>query len=150
MIILTIFAFKNVRQIKAVPRQQRNQIRSMTKKDFQLIRCLFVQDIVFIFLGTFLSVYSVYAAVTRDQISTPLTQAIVSFVNDLFTFIFSFFYCSNFFVFISGSKAFRVELHRLICKMCGKEVRPIRENENKQENMELNVAVVINVVSSQA
>ncbi len=73
----------------------------------------------------------------------------MNFLKGLFTFSFSFFYCSNFFVFISGSKAFRVELHRLICKMCGKEVRPIRENEPKQENMELNV-VVVNVVTSQA
>ena len=48
MIILSIFAFKNVRHIRAIPRQQRHQIRSMTKKDFQLLRCLFVQDIVYI------------------------------------------------------------------------------------------------------
>ena len=42
MIILCIFAFKNVRRIRAIPREKRHQIRSMTKKDFQLLRCLFV------------------------------------------------------------------------------------------------------------
>jgi hypothetical protein len=41
MIILSVFAFKNIRHIRIVPRQQRNQIRSMTKKRFS-ITSLFV------------------------------------------------------------------------------------------------------------
>ena len=60
MIILCIFAFKNVRHIRAIPREKRNQIRSMTKKDFQLLRCLFVQNIVFIVFSSPISIYNVY------------------------------------------------------------------------------------------
>ena len=48
MIILTILALKNVGHIKSIPRRRQNQLRSMTKKDFQLLRCLFTQDIVYI------------------------------------------------------------------------------------------------------
>jgi len=147
MIILIMVAFKNVRQIKIIPRQQRQQIRSMTKKDFQLLRCLFFQDIVYILLTTFYAGYFAYATVTKDQIRTPLEQAINSFLTNLTSWLFSIFYDSNFFIFISVSKAFRNELKRTIYKLCGKQIIIMRDDENNQNNMELNVAVVNNMTS---
>jgi hypothetical protein len=147
MIILIILAFKNVRQIKIIPRQQRNQIRSMTKKDFQLLRCLFVQDIVYIFLSFFVTANSTYTTVMKNQIQTSLEQTINSFLTKFFTWLYFIFYCSNFFIFISVSKAFRNELKRIIYKLCGKQIIIIRDDENNQNNMELNVAVVKNMTS---
>ena len=51
MIVLSILSFKNVRHIRPVPRQQRKQLRSMTKKDFQLLRCLYVHNISLYYLS---------------------------------------------------------------------------------------------------
>jgi hypothetical protein len=81
MIILSITAFKNVRQLRAIPRHQRQQIRSMTKKDFQLLRCLFVQDVVYILFSVSISVYIVYAPATVRKTRTPLEKAF----DDLFS-----------------------------------------------------------------
>jgi hypothetical protein len=54
MLILSVLSFKNVHHIRTIPREKRQQIRSMKKKDFQLLRCLFVHDIVFIPLALLL------------------------------------------------------------------------------------------------
>jgi hypothetical protein len=147
MIILSIFSFKNVHHIRIVPRQQRNQIRSMTKKDFQLLRCLFAQDLVFIALDLWINIYFVYSAAIKDQTQTALQQAIDDFLNNFLTFIYNLSYCSSFFIFVGISKAFRQELKRLVFKIVGKQLVPIREEENRQENIELNVVVVSNIVS---
>jgi hypothetical protein len=151
MIILSMFTFKNVRRIRAIPRQQRKQIRSMTKKDFQMLRCLFVQDIVYIVFSFFLSIDYVYEAATSNQIQTPLVQAIDNFVHYFLTFLHDVPFCASFFIFISVSKAFRNELKRTIYKIFGKNLMAVREEENIQENaggdnIELNVAVVNPVV----
>jgi hypothetical protein len=147
MIVLTIFSFKNVRRIRAIPRQQRNKVRSMTKKDFQLLRCLFVQDIVYISLSTFFNICSIYTEVMGDQLQTPLEQAINNFLTKFSTFFYNIFYCSNFFIFLIGSKAFRQELKRMIYKLCGKQLIVMQDDENKQNNMELNVVAKSNTGS---
>ncbi len=152
MITLSMFTFKNVRRIRAIPRQQRKQIRSMTKKDFQMLRCLFVQHIVYIVFSIFLSIDYVYGAATSNQIQTPLGQAIDNFVLYFLTFLHDVPFCSSFFIFISVSKAFRTELKRTIYKIVGKDLMAVREEENIQENagrdnIELNIAVVNPIVS---
>jgi hypothetical protein len=151
MIILSIFSFKNIRRIRSIPRQQRNQIRTMTKKDFQLIRCLFAQDIVYIFLGVSANFYGVYNSATKDQLRTPLENAILNLLQTIFDFLFFAVYCTHFFVFFAVSKAFRNEIKRMVYKIFGKDSTAIRREENNQEepvrdNIELNVVHVNNVV----
>jgi len=147
MLILSMFAFKKVSHIRIVPRLQRNQIRSMTKRDFQLLRCLFAQDIVYITCSLGTTVYYVYSVTASNQMGTPLEQAIYNFLGNLFTFIYIISYCVSFFIFISISKAFRQELKRIIYKICRKNLMTLREEENRQENIELNVVVVSTIVS---
>ena len=147
MILLPILAFKNVRHIRIVARQQRNQIRSMTKKDFQLLRCLFAHDLVFIGFCLWSNMYYVYSTVTRNQAQGTSRQAIDSFLNEFLSFFYYIFFCSSFFIFVSISKAFRHELKRSILKIVGKQLAPMREEENKQENIDLNVITVNSVVS---
>jgi hypothetical protein len=48
MIILCIFAFKHVHRIRGIPREKRNQIRSMPKKDIQLLRVVYLFKVLFI------------------------------------------------------------------------------------------------------
>ena len=153
MIILCVLSVKNVRHIRAVPREKRNQqIRSMNKKDFQLLRCLFVQDVVYICLSMPYVTYYVYQAATRDQVRAAVDQALVSFINRFIIMIYGIYYASSFFIFVIVSRAFRHELKRLICKMVGKEVNPIREEENRPENIvgdnvEMNIVPTIVLAS---
>jgi hypothetical protein len=119
----------------------------MKKKDFQLLRCLFVQGIVYIPFAMLIDGDYVYEAATRDQTQTPLEQAINNFLNDFFTFLYNIQCCTSFYIFIAISKAFRHDLKRMAYKICGKDLMPIREEEeNRQNNVELNVIVVSNVV----
>jgi hypothetical protein len=148
MIILCILSFKNVRRILAIPQQQWNQIRSMTKKDFQLLRFLFVQDIVYIIFSIFLSIYYVYRTVTSNQIQTTLEQAIDQFLLSFLSFMYHIPFCVNFFIFIIVSKVFRTELKRKVYKIFGKDLMAVREEDNRQKNIgnnniERNVAISI-------
>ena len=135
MIILYIVAFKNVRHIRSIPRQQ---IRKMTKKDFQLLRCLFVQDIVYILFSIPFSIFTVYQAATVYQIRTTLQETIVDFINHNSFILHHVPYCVSFYIFILVSKAFRQELKRMIYKII---------LINDEENIELNIAVVNHNVS---
>jgi hypothetical protein len=119
MIIMSILSFKNVHRIRAIPRQQRQQIRSMTKKDFQLLRCLFVQDVVYISVSLLPSLYSIYKTVTKNQTRTSLQEAIADFLDNFFTFIY-FIFCV--------SKAFRNELKRCTYKILGKYLNGVNIN----------------------
>ena len=149
MIVLSIFSFKNVRQIRAIPRRQRREVRSMTKKDFQLLRCLFLQTVVYILVTICSTFYSPYKVISRDQKRTPLQQAIVDFLDNLFTFIYFIFFCSGFFIFICVSKAFRQEVKQLIYKMVGKDLLALpREEEHGHEDLEKRkTELVVGVVS---
>ncbi|CAF3833530.1 unnamed protein product [Adineta steineri] len=136
MIILSILSFKNVRQIRILPRQQRGQVRTMKKKDFQLLRCLFVQGIVFTFCSMFITAYYTYEAVERDQIQTSRNEAISTFLNNLFSFIYNIPFCANFYIFVSFSKAFRQDVKQLVRKVFGKDtIAPREEEPNNGENI---------------
>ncbi|CAF1255033.1 unnamed protein product [Adineta steineri] len=135
MIILCIFSFKNIRHIKIVRHRQRNQIRSMTKKDFQLLRCLFAHGIAYVFFRIGINMYFGYEAITRDVIRTSLHQAIDIFLNNFLSLLFNISYSISFFIYIIISKAFRHELKRMIYKIFGRDLIPIRD-------VELNVVVV--------
>ena len=149
MIALCAVSFKNVRRIRAVPREKRNQqIRTMNKKDFQLLRCLFVQDLVYICFSMLAILFSVYQAVTRDQTRTAWDRALLNLVGRLVNVLYTMYFASSFFISVIVSRAFRLELKRLIYKIIGKNVNPIREEENQfdtiaKDNAELNVVAVI-------
>ncbi len=147
MIILLKLAFKNVRRILAFPREQRKQIRSMTKKDFQLLHCLFVQDIVYIVCNIFLNVYYVYAVARMDQNQTSLEATISDFLHKILNFLQFIPFCGSFFIFMVVSKVFRNELKRMMYKMIGKNLTPIHEEENRQEHVRRD-SVKLNVVNT--
>ena len=142
MIVLSILAFKNVRRIRAVPRQQRKQVRSMTKKDFQLLRCLYMHNIVYILSTVPLGVSVVYSRILKIQAFTPRTQAIDMFLTNIGSVLHYVPYCCSFFIFVGMSKAFRQELKRAAYKMCGKDPtavargddEPVAEEDGTKEN----------------
>ena len=145
MIILSKLAFKNIRHIRPVPRQQRKQMRTMTKKDFQLLRSLFVYDIVYILCTIVLSFYYVYLISGLDRIQTSLEATISGFLEKFLNFIRFIPFCTCFVIFMAVSKAFRNELHRMIWSRFGQTPPPIREEENPPNNIEKDT-VHLNVV----
>ncbi|CAF1172823.1 unnamed protein product [Adineta steineri] len=146
MMILSILAFKNVRRIRSFPHQQRNQLRSMNKKDFQLLRCLYVQDIIYIICTGIPSIIEIYENITMDEVHTPVENAIVNLIGDLGLFLYHIPYCASFYIYISMSKAFRHELKRLIYKIWCKNLISIREEEHRQGNIELNVVDIVSTI----
>ena len=146
MVILSVLSFKNVRRIRAIPRQQRREGRSMTKKDFQLLRCLFVQDVVYISLSIGSTFYSVYKIITNGYRRTLLQQAIMDFVTNLVGFTYFIFYCTSFFIFICWSKAFREEVKQVIYKVFMENLAIMREEE--QNHNTSNTKPTMNVVSA--
>ena len=146
MIILCLFTFQNIRHIRTVPRQQRHELRTMTKKDFQLLRCLFVHDIVYIIFTIGFSIYTVYKAATIHHTRQPLEQAIVEFIEHFNECLHHVPYCINFYIYIVISKAFRHALKRMIYKKLGKELPVIHEEEQPgKDHTELD-AVVVNPI----
>ena len=144
MIILSILAFKNVRRIRAVPRQKRNEVRTMNKKDFQLLRCLYIHNIVYVFCSIILVSGITYGSTIALQNPTPMVQAVNSFLNNFGAFIHYIPYCSSFFIFVCVSKAFRQELKRMAYKICGKELIIVRGGEEEiqqQQPARENIAV---------
>jgi hypothetical protein len=149
LFVLCMFAWKNVRRIRALPRQKRiHQIRTMTKKDFQLLRCLFMQDIVYIFFSLLFIIFYVYEVMTKNLVRTSWQTAILNFVEKFIFILYNIYFSSNFLVFIILSKAFRYELKRIIYSIIGKNLYSIRKEENRlnnigRDNVELNVVVVV-------
>ena len=139
MFVLCMFAFKNVRRIRAIPRDKRTQqLRSMTKKDFQLLRCLFVQDIVYIFFSMIFILFYIYQTVAANERQTAWELALLNFLSKLIAAFYYMYFCSSFFIFVTVSKAFRHELKRVFYKIIGIEFHPMREEEARPDNSELN------------
>ena len=134
MVILSILSFKNVRRIRTVPRQQRKEIRSMTRKDFQLLRCLYAHSVVYILCSLPISFSIVRSTTVRYQNRTPLEQAVDTFLNDVGAFLHYFPYCTSFFIFVSMSKAFRYELKRWAYLICSKDPATIQTGGDDENN----------------
>jgi hypothetical protein len=116
----------------------------MTTKDFQLLRCLFVHDIVYIIASFFPSAYSIYAVANGGQMPTLLGRAIDDFFKSLSTFFYFTFFSSSFFIFLDVSNAFRHELKRMLYKLSGQHLLPLREEEdNGQKNIPRNNVEVL-------
>ncbi|CAF1170592.1 unnamed protein product [Adineta ricciae] len=135
MIILCSVSFKNVRHIRLVSRQRRNQERTMTKKDFQLLHCLFAHGVTYVIFRIGINISYGYDAITRGQARTATQQAIETFVNNFLVLLFNSWYCISIFIYVGISKAFRYELKKMLYKTCGIEVLPLREEENRQEKI---------------
>ncbi|UJR32702.1 hypothetical protein I4U23_020161 [Adineta vaga] len=143
IIILSIFSFKNVRHIHVFPRHQRRDLRSMTKKDFQLLRCLFAFDIIYIVFSISLVVYMAYSVTIANTIQTSLERAINNFFGDCSHFLHHIPYSTSFFIFILVSKAYRHELKRMVFKLFRKNLPVMQTKENPQHH-------IISVVESVA
>jgi hypothetical protein len=128
--ILCIFSFEKLHHIQKIrqQQQQRAYIQPITKKDFQILRCLFVHIIIYMIATVFSAVLSIYSVATKSKSRIPLEQAVHDFFSDLFT-VFSFsYYGASFFIFFIVSKAFRSELKRLVSKIFGKLLQCNRKN----------------------
>ena len=154
MVILSTLAFKNVRMIRIVPRQRQRELRSMNKKDFQLLRCLFAQNIIYILFSIPIVFSVVYSRILRYRTLTQLDVAIVTFLNNIGTFFHSIPYCSSIVIFLVISRAFRQELKRWYHKILLKDWILPNEEENRiagtqtNENCELrNVGINYIVIS---
>jgi hypothetical protein len=143
LIILSVLTFKNARRIRAIPRQQRREIRTMNKKDFQLLRCLYVHNIVYIIFSILIVVSIVYSETLKYETSTRMEQAVSNFLSNIGGFLYYIPYCTSFFIFANVSKAFRLELKRLAYNIRRKDLAAVRKQEPTRNNIELN-----NVVST--
>lgn len=123
--ILVIITFKNVRQIHLIPRQQRQQIRPMHRKDFQLLRCLYALDVAHIFFTGFIGLYYVYDSVTKSSSLSPIHQAIKHFLDGFTLFLCHIFYCIDFPIFISISKTFRQDVKQIMSTIFYHKLRRI-------------------------
>jgi len=131
MIALCLLSFKNVKQIRIISSHQRQVTRSMTKKDFQLLRCLFVQDLVFILFGMLIIINYLYMTATSYQTRTVLRSTIENFLKYLFNLFYAVPFAADFFVFILVSKAFRSECKRIVCRTVRKRTESIQNNEHR-------------------
>lgn len=154
--ILSIASFKNVRRIRSLPRRQRQQLHSMHRKDFQLLHCLYVHDIVHTHFTVYAGIFYTYEAATKYQTRTVLHRAVDQLLNGLGIFSHHISYCVSFVIFICVSKVFRQEIQQLLCKTHTKSSSPIRSEEEERhrpasdgsENGGLNVVSTIHIVNS--
>lgn len=128
--ILVLLSFKNVRSIRRLSRHQRErQIRIMKKKDFELLRCLCVIDIIYTFFSMLSLIYNIFYELYGRVERTLLDQAIYYFLGRLFTLLNLIPYGSCFWIFLIVSKAFRREIRRIFCK----KLMHLGEYENNEE-----------------
>ncbi|CAF1471766.1 unnamed protein product [Adineta ricciae] len=148
MIILSVLAFKNVRRIQAVARQRRQVIRSMNKKDFQLLRCLYVHNIIYIICSTLVVFAIGYSLRLNYETSTAVELAIQNFLIGSGTFIHYLPYISNIFVFICVSKAFRMEVKRVILKIYRRDLNTMRDTEENNQPEVIRNNIGLNTIIS--
>ncbi|CAF1314980.1 unnamed protein product [Adineta ricciae] len=136
MFILCILSFQNVRRIRNISRQQRrNQIRTMKKKDFQLLHCLFVQNLVFITFAFLVNSNFVYGTILRESSPTSLPYIIQQFLDQFLSVLYNIPYCTNFYIFIFMSKSFRQDVYRLVLKLFRKESMVSGDDENNEHHI---------------
>ena len=80
-----------------------------------------------------------------DQSRTPLGKVLDDLFSSVSNFLHHLPFCASFVIFLSVSKAFRNEWKRIIGRIVGHEVAPLREEDNKQQQIEKNNAE-LNVV----
>ena len=111
--ILCILCFVSFKTIHRIHKYSDSQLRPIKKRDFQLLRCLFVYNVVYILTNISSTIHAVYTEITRKQSRTESQQVLQNFFGDLFTFIGFIFYASSFFIFFTISKSFRRNFKKL-------------------------------------
>ena len=133
MIILSVLSFKNVHRIRSIPRRQRQIGRTMHKKDFQLLRCLFAKDIIYIFCNIFLCFYVIFNTITSSRVRTLWEQQLNALLFHVSSLIHHISSCASFFTYVLISRAFRQDFQRLVWKMVGKDIPAIRDDEPNEQ-----------------
>ena len=136
MIVLLTLSFKNVRRIRSIPRRQRQIGRTMHKKDFQLLRCLFAKDILYIVFNTFLCFYLIYKSIRKSQTQTIGQQQLDVFAFNLGYLIHQIPFCVSLYTYSLISRAFRQDFKRLVWKMIGKNNTVVTPEEGEQNEQE--------------
>lgn len=135
MIVVCIFAFKNIRKSPIIQRQQQQQQRRiMTKRDFQLLRCLFNHNLIYIIFSIGMSLYPIYQMISFDRSKTPTEQIITDFLSNLAYLIHHVPYCINFYLYFLVSKVFQTEVKRQISRLFCRQHTLINEEEIRQVN----------------
>ena len=135
MIVLSVLSFQNVRHIRSIPRRQRQTIRTMRKKDFQLLRCLLAKNIIYLTCDSVLFVYFIYSCIPKSQIQTSWDEDRDTFIFNVGSLIYQIPSCAGFYTYIVLSKAFRQSFKRLIWKIIGKDLPIIREEEQQDQEI---------------
>ena len=135
MVVLSILSFKNVHRIRSIPRRQRQAGRTMHKKDFQLIRCLFAKDVIYILCNIFLCIYVIYNGITTFGVQKIWEQEIDTFAFRISSLIHHIPSCVSFYTYVAISKAFRQSFQRLFWKMVGKDINNSRAEEVNEQEM---------------
>ena len=146
--ILSVLTLKNVRRNRTVPHQKRQQIRTMHKKDFQLLRCLYAHNISYIICSTLAVISAIYNSVIHYRIPTSFEQALNIFLVGIGTFSYSIPYCISFFIFLLGSKAFRQELKRFFYRLAGNDIQGTRGEEVAENNIPTSNPIINTIVIS--
>ena len=136
MIVLSALSFRNVRHIRSIPRRQRQTVRTMRKKDFQLLRCLFAKNIIYLTCDSVLFVYFIYKSIPKSQVQSSWDQNRDTFIFKVGSLIYHIPSCVGFYTYVIISKAFRQSFKRLIWKLFGKDVSIIREQEQHDQEIQ--------------
>jgi len=115
-------------------RSQSQQIRTMTKKDFQLLRCLFAHNIIYIIFSLGMSIYPVYQMISFAKIKSPIEQLISDFFLTVVYTLHHIPYCANFYIYFIISRAFRNEVKRKVSRLFRQQVIPINEEDMNNNN----------------
>ena len=138
MIILSILSFKNVRRIRSIPRRQRRTGRIMRKKDFQLLRCLFAKDIIYIIFNAYQCIYFLYKLDPKSRPQTNSEREHDTFIFNLGESIQYIPSCVTFIIYTIISRAFRQTCKRVTWKMFGKDFNVTREEDLNEQEIERN------------
>lgn len=120
MIIFSIFVIKSLKLTSTRMHLRRVNIRSnstnrVQKRDIQLITILLSEVIVYYISTVWYPIYSIYMAITWNDIKTPNRFAIEGFIRYLALSFFIFLNsCSLFYVNLLASRGFRYECKQLI------------------------------------
>lgn len=133
IVILSILSFQNVRHIQPVSLRCRSRIRPITKKDFQLLRSLYIHHISYIFFSVILVVSFCFDTALIYYTPNTLEQTFQSFLSNLGILIYMIPYSTSFFIFIVLSKAFRQDVKGIVYRIVG-TVRTVEANNVQMDN----------------
>ncbi|CAF0855790.1 unnamed protein product [Adineta ricciae] len=132
MILLSIYSWQNVCEMKTVPSEQRHIVRKMHKKDFQMLRCLFAMNVVHVIGDSLIGTYTIYKASTSFEVLIAWEQNRDNFIFNLGIFLHLISNCTDFYIYLIASRSFRQELKRSLWKIVGLKAVETRHINNEQ------------------